>query len=357
MNNHNQSFARRHFLSSVASITALQTLPTFAQSTDSNKTKAVVSDATVATKKSSSMDIRALVQDPMLVNSFWKLAPGGGYAENGAASQNMEGFKFIEHQRQGVEWISAGVARQLPDWVARGWKIIDYGFQQQTEDGGFPGTDVPHSASLFLEAAARSCLIDPPGATDKRLAALKKGANWLRSPLIDVKKRKHSAIFTHRRYVMAACLGQIGQLTADADMQEMAEAWIEEGLAMQRPDGVNPERGGFDSSYQMVGVLFVERYFPTCRSDALKKRLAAAMERAVAVTLMRQQKDGSIDISDSTRVGSELTRAGKVKGFNYPEGVQTLVFGSHLFGRQDWRQSAELMVKLNGWDNAKAAKG
>lgn len=355
MNDHHTVFARRHFLSLVASLTALQTLPTLAQSTEHSKTKIATPDAIV--KKSSPMDIRTMVQDPLLVNSFWKLVPFGGYAENGAASQNIEGFKFIEHQRQGVEWISAGVARQMPDWVARGWKIIDYGFQQQTDDGGFPGTDVPHSASLFLEAAARACLIDPQGATDKRLASLKKGANWLRSPLVDVKKRKHSAIFTHRRYVMAACLGQTGQLIADADMQEMAEAWIEEGLSMQRPDGVNPERGGFDSSYQMVGVLFVERYFPTCRSDALKKRLAAAMERAVAVTLMRQQKDGSIDVSDSTRVGSELTRAGKVKGFNYPEGVQTLVFGSLLFGRQDWRQPAELMVKLNGWDVVKPAKG
>jgi hypothetical protein len=357
MNNHNQPFARRHFLTSLASLSVIPALPTAAQSTDSSKTTTATPEAGVAAKKTHAMDIRTLIQDPILVNSIWKLAPVGGYAESGAASQNMEGFKFIEHQRQGAEWISAGVARKQPDWVARGWKIIDFGLQQQTEDGGFPGTDVPHSASLFLEASARSCLIDPPGATDKRLAALKKGANWLRSPLVDVKKRKHSAIFTHRRYVMAACLGQIGQLTADADMREMAEAWIEEGLAMQRPDGVNPERGGFDSSYQMVGALFAERYFPSCRSEALKKRLTAAMERAVSVTLMRQQKDGSIDISDSTRVGSELTRAGKVKGFNYPEGVQTLVFGSHLFGRQDWRQAAELMVKLNGWDNAKAAKG
>ncbi|WP_176472988.1 hypothetical protein [Sphingomonas lenta] len=305
-------------------------------------------DALAAPAARSTM--RDLVRDPLLRGLFGR--PLGEFGPNGAAGLNRESFRFIEYQRQGAEWITRGVVRSKRDWIRNGWLIIDYGLAQQQPDGGFPGDDVQHSASLFLEAAARACLIDPGGATPARRATLLKAGRWMTAPAMEADAASHSAPFTHRRYVMASMLGQIGAVTGDAALIRRAAQWAREGIALQRPDGVNPERGGFDASYQAAGALFAERYLASCVDPTMRAAVSGMIRRAVPPVLAKQRPDGSIDPTGSTRIGVETYRGGKVKEFNYEEGVQALVYGSRLINEPRWRGAAAKMVELKGWSRA-----
>jgi hypothetical protein len=51
--------------------------------------------------------------------------------------------------------------------------------------------------------------------------------------------------------------------------------------ALQEPDGTNPEKGGFDAEYQMVGVLMALRYLPVCGDHQLRERLLSMIRSAV----------------------------------------------------------------------------
>lgn len=291
--------------------------------------------------------MRELIGDPLLRGLFGR--PLGAFDQNGAAGLNRGSFRFAEYQRQGAEWITRGLVTGRRAWVNNGWRIIDYGLAQQTADGGFPGGDVQHSASLFLEAAARACLLDPAGATPQRRDRLLRAGHWMIGPAMEAAAAEHSAPFTHRRYVMASMLGQIGAVTDDPVLARRAAAWAREGMSLQRPDGVNPERGGFDASYQSAGILFAERYMSSCRDPDLRTAMIAMIRRAVPPVVARQQPDGSIDIAGSTRVGVETYRGGKVKEFNYEEGLQMLAYGSRLAGEPSWRDAAVRIVRFNGW--------
>src|SRR5581483_10994811 len=88
------------------------------------------------------------------------------FAESGAASSNVEAERdasdkwFIESQRSGGDLVEAGLLCDDEKLTALGWKILDWGFARQSDDGGFAGTGDPfHSTSFFVEASARAVLI------------------------------------------------------------------------------------------------------------------------------------------------------------------------------------------------------
>lgn len=301
-----------------------------------------------ATRSTAEPTLRELIGDPLLRGMFSRSL--GEFDQSGAAGLNRGGsFRFAEYQRQGAEWITRGLVTGKRGWILDGWRIIDYGLAQQGADGSLPGGDVQHSASLFLEAAARACLLDPSGATPERKDKLLRAGRWMIGPEMEDAAAKHSAPFTHRRYVMASMLGQIGEVVGDGDLTRRAAAWARAGIALQRPDGVNPERDGFDASYQSAGILFAERFLASCRDSALRAEIVGMMRRGVPPILARQRRDGSIDTVGSTRIGVETYRSGKVKEFNYEEGIQMLAYGSRLAGEPDWRDAAASFVHFNGW--------
>ena len=53
-------------------------------------------------------------------------------------------------------------------------------------------------------------------------------------------------------------------------------------MGLQQADGTNPEKGGLDVSYQMVGVLMALRYLPVCGDAGLRARLRGTIRRATA---------------------------------------------------------------------------
>jgi hypothetical protein len=65
-----------------------------------------------------------------------------------------------------------------------------------------------------------------------------------------------------------------------------AVEWARQGLALQRADGTNPEKGGYDAGYQMVGVLMSLRYLPVCADLQLRARLRAMVRAAERMIML-----------------------------------------------------------------------
>jgi hypothetical protein len=293
--------------------------------------------------------LRSMIADPLLVRSLYRLAVSHDYSDNGAAGTNRSGFQWIEEQRQGVEWIVRGYAQSKPDWMGLGWRELDWGLAQQQSDGGFGSKDPFHSTSFFVEALGRACLIDPDGITHDRAEGLSRAARWLMSEKAEEKGVPNNRPYTHRRYILAAAFGQAGAVTGDTRFSQRAERWAGEGLDLQRSDGTNPEKDGYDVGYQMVGVLMALRYLPVCTNSGLRVRLREMVRRAVQPEIDRMAPNGSIDLGNATRVGKEHARNGKLKDVPYGEIMQALVYGAHALFEPGWMNPAERIAWLRGW--------
>jgi hypothetical protein len=290
-----------------------------------------------------------LVRHPLLVRSLYRLSVTENFNDDGAAGANRKGYQWIEEQRQGAEWVLRGRVQGRNDWVARGWKQLDWGLSRQQGDGGFGSKDPFHSTSFFIEALARSCILDPEGANATRLDGLARGAHWLMRPDIEARGVRGNLPYTHRRYILAAALGQSAQVTGVAAFRSKAVDWAQQGLALQRPDGTNPEKDGYDSGYQMVGVLMALRYLPVCTDPQLRARLRAMVQAAVRPELARLRPDGSVDPSGSTRIEKERARNGKIKDVPYGEIMQALVYGALEVPRPEWIEPAQRIADYRRW--------
>jgi hypothetical protein len=95
--------------------------------------------------------------------------------------------------------------------------------------GGFDSRDPFHSTSFFVEALGRSSLIDPSGATPERVQCLRRAAHWLMASPAAEKGIISNRPYTHRRYILAAALGQAGRVTGEQDSTHRAAKWADEG--------------------------------------------------------------------------------------------------------------------------------
>jgi hypothetical protein len=293
-----------------------------------------------------------LVRHSLLVRSLYRLPVTDNFNDDGAAGANRQGYQWIEEQRQGAEWVLRGRVQGRQDWIARGWKQLDWGLSRQQGDGGFGSKDPLHSTSFFIEALARSCILDPEGANATRVDGLAQGTHWLMRPDIEARGAKGNLPYTHRRYILAAAFGQSAQVAGVAAFRNKAVDWARQGLALQRPDGTNPEKGGYDAGYQMVGVLMSLRYLPVCTDPQLRARLRAMVQAAIPLELARLRPDGSIDPTGSTRIEKEHARSGKTKDVPYAEVMQALVYGAQEVPQPAWIEPAQRIAIYRRWMKA-----
>lgn len=313
-----------------------------------------------------SLDLLTLASDPFLVNVLYQQPKHLGSPGNatGAISVNAQFEKdpsapwFIEQQRYGVDHVQAGVVLKNAASVETGLRVLGWGFAHQGPEGDFPGTGDPvHSTSLFLEAAARSALILQHShlpayeAKAKELAPkILAAAHWLAKASADPKHRKSGLEpYTHRYFVRAAALGETAVLTGDKALAKTAEEYAQEGLGKQLPDGTNPEKGGFDVSYQMVGLTYAMSYYSVCQDTALRAKLKTMAGKALMNALQKVNPDGTVSLEGSTRVGKEESRSGVTKTLDYKNMLIGLIFADRELGDPRFREAAQRIAKGNGW--------
>jgi hypothetical protein len=264
---------------------------------------------------------------------------------NGAISVNAEWEAgkspkwFIEQQRYGADLIEAGIVLDEEARFREGLLVIRWGLQRQGEDGGFPGTGDPfHSTSFFVEAFARSILLlkqsgrDPSTIDAKSVQKLKAAAEWLMKPEVARRGENNNIPYTHRRWLLAAALGESAAVTGDRAMALAAERYAHEGLGLQTEEGINPEKGGGDVNYQAAGILFAARYYTVCTDAALRGRIRTMIEKGLRWELTNVDSHGDVSDATSTRAGKEKGRSGAVKKIDYKVIIEVFTFGSAITG-------------------------
>ena len=271
---------------------------------------------------------------------------------------------YVEHQRYGSDLIVAGVALGDEPLVERGLAGLQWAFDHQGKDGDFPGTGDPyHSVSIFVEAAARALLVireadarsrdvrwrRAAATADRQVPRVLAAARWLARPEIEAAARNHEAIFTHRSYILAAALGETAALTRDDALTRQAERFARAGLARQLENGVNPERGGFDVSYQSAGVLNATRYWLVCPDPELRQKMTEMIRRGMLWEANRIDAKGVVNMAGSTRTGHDHERSGTVKKVNDKEVYLAFVYAWEITGEARFREVAKSLNAATDW--------
>ena len=71
-------------------------------------------------------------------------------------------------------------------------------------------------------------------------------------------------------------------------MNPLADDFAEQGLA-QHHNGIDPERGGFDVNYQMVGIVDAERYYQVAKNASLRTQTESLICRSLATEARSHQ--------------------------------------------------------------------
>jgi len=254
---------------------------------------------------------------------------------------------FVEDQRIGGDYVAAGLAFGNKDEVRWGLKVLAWGFAHMDADGMFNHHDCYHSASFFVESTAHALLLIEASnlrsefrdAVNELKPKLLSAARWMVRPDVEAlvwlgKKPANNKLpgcppelpYAHRRYLDAAAMGEAGVLCHDNELIEKSVALIRNGIAFQRPDGVNPEKGGYDCHYQALGLGYACNYYQMVATGALRAEMKPVLDKAFAWLLTRINDDGTVDVTGNTRtgLGQETTRSGKTKGIDYRQFVRSI---------------------------------
>ncbi len=289
-------------------------------------------------------------------NSLYRLmAADGANAGNKAWEEQQRNKWYIEAQRYGEEAVMGGLVQNDPQAVNAGFKMFDWGFAHQAADGSFPGTGDPfHSTSFFVAAVARTLLIiqQSPESARYRFQVAKytplvhRAARWMILPEVWERGTRNNQPYTHRRYLVGAALGLTGKLTGDRQLIDYAQKSIASGLSLQQPDGVNPEKGGYDSSYQMASVLYAQRWLAYFADDELAPRVKAMIDRALLWEETRIWPTGMISSEGNARTaGQEIRRTGEVKEVDHRLVFRGFAYWAAATGEKKWATIASRIVK------------
>jgi hypothetical protein len=279
-------------------------------------------------------------------------APSGAYSPvNIQWDQSHTGQWYIEEQRYGADAIVGGISQGDTAAIERGLKILRWGFGQQQPDGSFNCPDAFHSTSFFVEAAAHACLALEASQYAERYMAdtswlkprLQAAALWMIQPFVEALGCKHNVPYTHRRYLVAAALGEAGVLCSNQPLIDRSKDYVREGISLQEESGINPEKGGYDCNYQAVGLVFAERYYDLVADDQLKQALREMLRKGNTWLTSRVRADGTLDTTGNTRVGSgqEISRNGVAKKISYLEVYRAFYGWSLISGDSGFEQLAQ----------------
>ncbi|MDR0902525.1 MAG: hypothetical protein LBM92_07120 [Opitutaceae bacterium] len=282
------------------------------------------------------------------------IRPSGAIAANAQWERKERPNRYIDEQRRGADFFAEpALATNNPAALQQGLAIMQHGLDWQAGDGTFPGCpDEFHSAIFFLESISRALVLMRASDNEcyqRQLAKWKPKLEILARRLMkpevaDARRNLADAEkFTHRDYIYAAAYAMVSGLAALPGAQEAAARHAERSLARQHPDGTNPERGGFDMGYQAAGLLFAGRYFYFCDDDAMRRRIAAMYDKALAAMRDHLDSDGNVKPEGNTRIGKEKDREGVKKKVNHAVIVNVFATGAHITGRQDYADFAKIV--------------
>ena len=264
----------------------------------------------------------------------------------GAMQLNVGGWHSVVYQRVAIPLIWIGAVESSAAKVDDGWRAVDLAFAHQKADGSFETADGtptrPTDMSFWLGAVSHAMLVLQESSLGDRykskVAALKpkiaKATAWLEQPanraaLLHGDYRDDKFFASNRLLIDACAFLTSSRLTGDPAPLVYARQFLAQAVDRETPDGVFPENGGFDSSYQTVSLLNGTYYAlrdpsaPGLR-DALSKALAYEVGAVDLAT-------GTLDVSRNTRTAGQEKIFGHVKKPDYRSVILGLYYaGAYL---------------------------
>lgn len=272
----------------------------------------------------------------------------------GALGRNKPAYFSVRWQEPMTRSIVKGLLDRDPSRIDMGIRAMEYAFTYQNLDGSFPivvppqfpGTkaypqDYADAVSFLFSELGRSMLLlddnawfqtaAETAALRPRVAALRPAIelalDWLLTQqglmmLADWDLPNHLAYNADGLYF-------VGQLLDRADAIDAGHAFVDPVLANQWGNGVLPENGGYDSSYQSVTLyrllLLFLRVDPA--DGEFRQALWTAIDRGIAWELTRILPTGEVDTTGNSRVhpgGDKIL--GVEKNVAYVNTVMALTF-------------------------------
>ena len=280
---------------------------------------------------------------------------------------------FTGSNRTAGYWIEAGTQRGSCRGVITGvvlddlvraddaWRGIEVTFAHQRADGGFEAGDRPNGESakpfgaavetafFFLQELGRAILVireSPHEAHFRdRIAALepkiRRAGAFITTGYDNI--IKDSSHDVNRIVIAAKAFGTCGLVVRDEPLIATSRKLIAHALTLRDQEGVFIERGGRDSSYNVVSILFgtiLGLHLPIPEFDA-------ALPAAMAWELTRIKSNGEVDASGNTRtgVGKEPSYFGEPKEVNYGEVVQALTLYGMIHDDRACLEAADRVFK------------
>ena len=171
-------------------------------------------------------------------------------------------------------------------------------------------------------------------------------------PEIESAGQARNRPFTHRRFLVGAAIGEAAVVLQDRSLRRKSEEYIREGLSLQLPDGANPEKGGYDSNYQAVGLSYALRCYRLVAGPQLQTQMKPYLDKGVRWLASRVDEAGDIASEGNTRSGGEeKNRDGTPKGVNYTWAVRTFADWALITGDE---QSSALAQRI--WERWEIVK-
>ena len=292
-----------------------------------------------------------------------QVAPSGAYGPLNIGWERGTSKRWlIEEQRYAIDAVIAGISHHRQDLVARGQLIFDWGFRQQQPDGSFNCPDRFHSTSFFVEAVAHGALLlqasdmaaQNKAWVDRTAPRLHLAAQWMLAQQNAVPGQAHDAPYTHRFYLDADALGETGVLLHDGSLVQASRDYVRRGLARQDASGANPEKGGSDTSYHAVGLLFAETYYTVVADDEMRGAMRHMLAHGLQWLAARVRPDGTVDQSGNTRTGFGQERGpqGNLKTMSYGSAYRASFYWAMITGDASW---ASLAIRLHQGQQVESA--
>ena len=292
-----------------------------------------------------------IVRDPIFQRIIYHSYRPGAINEQGIAYQNIISNKGFDIWYQQICWdaIVAGIGRRQERHIELGLKAISYGFERMEDDGSFENSSIPGSLR-FLLAFARSYyqIIN----SEYRQRYIKRLDSYrselaratyhiLNSPEWKA-ERYRIEDFTNQVLAAGLVFKLIGSIIEDQKLMDYGKMLFYRGINSQRQDGVFPEKGGHDSSYQAVSLQFIALYYLYLADEAQKTLLWSKLQKGWQWELSRIEGTGRIKVEGNTRTGLKKEKwHGRFKDVNYRDVAISLLYRAHISGNQQMRELAE----------------
>lgn len=317
---------------------------------------------TVPTPVESANTESALYDAERTTPEIGKLFAHKGQAENynrqGGLSRNRKKYVSVAFQRDALWTLRKGLLEKNPDDIKLALQAYAYSFEFLTDEGyfknglGLSPIETLNADAFFLASVFHAYnLLDQTGHRDiceRILDPLKpnmqRSLDWLKKNRQELHRQDHQT--PNRLFFDATAFLLGGKLLNDNEALRIGKEFLNNGLAMQQPNGMFLEHGGGDSSYQAVCLVNLSILWFHISNESDRERIYKSLEKGMQWEAQKIADSGKVSAEGNSRTGLGQEKfLGKVKEINYAEVALACYYWANISGESHYLQKADAIIR------------